>query len=157
VNSRRISRRRRSLIIVAVLVLETVAMRLRGYRIGGNLVVRCRRGHLFTTIWLPGASLKAVRLGWWRLQRCPVGNHWSIVTPVKESDLSDEEKRIAHDHRTSGSPNALGAAARTLGNIPEHRPREGCCFETVVSQQVADLDVRVAVVAVPDVTACSEE
>jgi hypothetical protein len=99
VNSRRISRRRRSLIIVAVLVLETVAMRLRGYRIGGNLVVRCRRGHLFTTIWLPGASLKAVRLGWWRLQRCPVGNHWSIVTPVKESDLSDEEKRIARDHR----------------------------------------------------------
>jgi hypothetical protein len=85
--------------VVAALVLESVAMRLRGYRIGGNLVVRCRRGHLFTTIWLPGVSLKAVRFGWWRLQRCPVGHHWSIVTPVKESDLSDDEKQIAREHR----------------------------------------------------------
>jgi hypothetical protein len=85
--------------VVSALVLESVAMRFRGYRIGGNLVVRCRRGHLFTTIWLPGVSLKAVRFGWWRLQRCPVGHHWSIVTPVKESDLSDDEKQIAREHR----------------------------------------------------------
>jgi hypothetical protein len=26
--------------------------------------VRCRRGHLFTAIWIPGISFKAVRLGW---------------------------------------------------------------------------------------------
>ena len=96
---RRVSRRRRSLIIVAGILLESVAMKLRGYRVGGNLVVRCRRGHLFTTIWLPGASLKAIRLGWWRLQRCPVGKHWSVVTPVKESELSEDERRIAGEHR----------------------------------------------------------
>ena len=92
-------RRRRSFIIVAVILLEPVAMWLRGYPIGGNLVVRCRRGHLFTTIWLPGASLKSVRFGWWRLQCCPVGKHWSIVTPVKKSELTENDKRIASEHK----------------------------------------------------------
>lgn len=89
-------RRRRSLIIVAALLLEPLAMKIRGYPLGGNLVVRCRKGHLFTTIWLPGVSLKSIRFGWWRIQRCPVGKHWSIVTPVKEADLSGDEKRIAN-------------------------------------------------------------
>jgi hypothetical protein len=94
-----ISRRRRSLIVVAALLLEPVALRLRGYRMGGNLIVRCRQGHLFTTIWLPGVSVKAFRLGWWRFQRCPVGRHWSFVTPVRESELSEDEKRRANEHR----------------------------------------------------------
>lgn len=94
------SRSRRLLIIVAAFLLEPVALKLRGYRMGGrNLVVRCRRGHLFTTIWVPGASLKSIRLGWWRFQRCPVGKHWSIVSPVKESELTEEEKRVAGEHR----------------------------------------------------------
>jgi hypothetical protein len=35
-------RRRRLLIFGAAVLLEPVAMKLRGYRIGGNLVVRCR-------------------------------------------------------------------------------------------------------------------
>lgn len=74
-------------------------MKLRGFPIGGNLVVRCRKGHLFTTIWLPGASVKALRLGWWRFQRCPVGKHWSVVTPVRESDLGPNEKRTASEHK----------------------------------------------------------
>jgi hypothetical protein len=96
----RISRRRRRLlIVVTAILLEPVAMRLRGYRMGGNLVVRCRKGHLFTTIWLPGASLKSIRLGWWRFQWCPVGEHWSIVGPVKESELSQDEKRIAGERK----------------------------------------------------------
>jgi hypothetical protein len=93
------SRRRRSLIIAAAFLLEPVALKLRGYRIGGNLVVRCRKGHLFTTIWVPGASLKSLRFGWWRFQRCPVGKHWSIVTPVKEAELSDEERRVASENK----------------------------------------------------------
>jgi hypothetical protein len=86
-------------IVVVAIVVWTVAMRFRGYRIGGNVVVRCRQGHLFTTIWVPGASLKSIRLGWWRFQRCPVGHHWSLVTPVKESELSDDEKRLASEHK----------------------------------------------------------
>lgn len=92
-------RKRRSLVIVAAALLEPVVMKLRGYRMGGNLVVRCRQGHLFTTIWVPGASLKAVRLGWLRFQRCPVGKHWSIVTPVKESELTEDERREAAEHK----------------------------------------------------------
>jgi hypothetical protein len=93
------SRRRAAVVVVTTIALETLAMRLRGYPIGGNVVVRCRQGHLFTTIWLPGASLKSLRLGWWRYQRCPVGRHWSIVTPVKQSDLTAEDRRIAGENR----------------------------------------------------------
>jgi hypothetical protein len=44
------SRRRRQLLFFAGVLLEPVAMKLRGYRIGGHLVVRCREGHLFTTL-----------------------------------------------------------------------------------------------------------
>jgi hypothetical protein len=97
--SRRRRRRRRLLIFGVAVWLEPVAMKLRGYRIGGNLVVRCREGHLFTTIWIPGASLKSLRFAWWRFQRCPVGKHWSIVTPVKESELTEDEKRTASEHK----------------------------------------------------------
>jgi hypothetical protein len=74
----------------------------RGFLFGADTVVRCRAGHLFTTTWIPGASFKALRLGWWRLQRCPVGTHWSVVTPVRNSDLTPEEQRHAaarHDRR----------------------------------------------------------
>jgi hypothetical protein len=91
-------RRRAAIIVVAAIPVESVALRLRGYGIGGNVVVRCHKGHLFTTIWLPGASLKSLRLGWWRFQHCPVGHHWSLVTPVKESELTEDEKRIAREN-----------------------------------------------------------
>lgn len=79
-------------------------MRARGYPIGGNLVVRCQRGHLFTTLWIPGASIKALRLGWVRFQRCPVGHHWSLVTPVKKSELTAKEERRARSRRDRRLP-----------------------------------------------------
>ena len=92
------------LVVVIVIVGATYAIgiavaRRRGYNAGGNVIVRCRRGHLFTTIWIPGASLKAVRLGASRWQHCPVGDHWSVVTPVREAELTDEERAIAARHR----------------------------------------------------------
>jgi hypothetical protein len=89
-------------VVVLTLAAETRALASRGYGIGGNVVVRCRRGHLFTTIWIPGGSLKAIRLGWVRIQRCPVGGHWDLVTPVRLSELTDEERQSAercHDVR----------------------------------------------------------
>jgi hypothetical protein len=86
--------------VVAVLAVGTVAARRSGYSgMGRNTIVRCRAGHLFTTIWIPGASLKSVRLGPARLQRCPVGKHWSLVVPVRDSQLSDEEKQAASEQR----------------------------------------------------------
>jgi hypothetical protein len=83
------------------LLLDAAAPALRGYR-PGNVVVRCRDGHLFTTLWIPGVSLKAVRLGPWRVQRCPVGRHWSLVTPVSRAALTSGEASAAdsvHDIR----------------------------------------------------------
>jgi hypothetical protein len=80
------------------LVVGTFVARRRGYSVGGNTVVRCRKGHLFTTIWIPGASIKAIRLGWARLQRCPVGKHWTLVTPVRNADLTDVERQFAREH-----------------------------------------------------------
>jgi len=86
-------------LVIGVYLVGTLVARRRGYNMGGNVVVRCRQGHLFTTIWVPGLSIKSIRLGWARVQRCPVGPHWSLVTPVKESELSDEDLSWAHQHR----------------------------------------------------------
>ena len=93
-------RKRFALTVAAVGVLvETIAITRLGYPVAGNVVVRCRRGHVFTTIWVPGASIKSARLGPWRLQRCPAGGHWSLVTPVRRSDLSRKQLRIADQTR----------------------------------------------------------
>ncbi len=83
----------------SLIAFATAVLRRRGYRLGRSTVVRCRKGDLFTTIWIPLASFKSLRLGWWRLQYCPVGRHWSLVAPVKETDLSEQELLAAHQHR----------------------------------------------------------
>jgi hypothetical protein len=96
------ARRRRGqvlAVVVVVYVVGTVVARALGYRVGGNAVVRCREGHLFTTIWIPGVSVKSLRLGWFRWQYCPVGRHWVFVRPVKEAMLSDTDRAFAEQHR----------------------------------------------------------
>src|SRR5690242_10096211 len=97
---------RRSLLIagaIAVTAAEAaVVARRRGRLLAVDTVVRCHSGHLFTTWWIPGVSVKAVRLGPWRIQRCPVGNHWSLVTPVTTARLGADELAAAaglHDVR----------------------------------------------------------
>jgi hypothetical protein len=55
-------------------------------------------------MWIPGASIKAIRLGPARLQHCPVANHWSLVTPVKVSSLTDDERRSAEAVHDLGIP-----------------------------------------------------
>lgn len=92
------------LAVIALLVVGTIVARRRGYRVGGEVVVRCRGGHLFTTIWIPGASFKAIRLGWVRLQYCPVGHHLTFVVPVREDDLTPEERRMAAMHHDARLP-----------------------------------------------------
>jgi hypothetical protein len=91
--------KRRRLLLLAGLLAEPLAMWARGYPIGGKLIVRCRDGHLFTTIWVPSASVKALRLGWVRLQWCPVGRHWTLVTPVRDTELTAKEQRRARAQR----------------------------------------------------------
>lgn len=93
------------LLVVALLVASSRYMRRKGYSgVGGETIVRCRDGHLFTTIWVPGASFKSVRLGWMRYQHCPVGNHWTFVVPVSEAELTEAEKRFAAEHHDVNIP-----------------------------------------------------
>lgn len=84
--------------VAGTIALETLFMRRRGYSIGLHAAVRCREGHVFTTIWIPGASLKAIRLGALRFQYCPVGRHFTVVRPLKESALTDEVVAVARLH-----------------------------------------------------------
>lgn len=77
----------------------TLAGRLAGYKFGRNMVVRCQKGHLYTTIWIPGVKLKGLEFGFARYQRCPVGNHWGLALPVKEDQLSEEERQEAASHK----------------------------------------------------------
>jgi hypothetical protein len=92
------ARRRAGKIAAAAVLLETAGLWLRARRLGGNVIVRCRAGHLFTTIWIPAASVKSLRLIWWRVQYCPVGRHWSLVTPVNQANLTEDERRTARGH-----------------------------------------------------------
>ena len=86
------------LIITGVVVGVTLIGRRSGYNFGTNTVVRCRQGHLFTTIWIPGVKLKELDLVVARVQRCPVGQHWSLVVPVRDADLTDAERQFAREH-----------------------------------------------------------
>jgi hypothetical protein len=86
-------------------LLEALFLRRRtGSLVGLRTIVRCQRGHLFTTTWIPGASVKSLRLGPWRLQRCPVDHHWSIVRPVQVTKLSDAEREQARSVRDTLLP-----------------------------------------------------
>jgi len=77
---------------------------LRSHRPAGNGTVRCR-GHLFTTIWVPGTSLKPINLGWWRFHHCRAGHHWTIV-PLVEASGSIDGKSGARG-RAQGHPGFL--------------------------------------------------
>jgi hypothetical protein len=92
------------LVVVAVLVGSTLRARSRGYNFGSTVVVRCRAGHLFTTIWVPFVSAKAIRLGAVRWQRCPVANHWTFVMPVRDADLTEEDRVVAARYRDMPIP-----------------------------------------------------
>jgi hypothetical protein len=67
-------------------------------------VARCPQGHLFETPYIALVSFKAVRLGAERLQRCPVGKHWTRVTFVSPGELTEAEIAQAREHRTSPIP-----------------------------------------------------
>jgi hypothetical protein len=86
------------LIVVGVAVGGTLIARRLGYNLGVNTIVRCRQGHLFTTVWIPGIKLKELDLVVARVQRCPVGKHWSLVVPVREQDLTEAERQFALAH-----------------------------------------------------------
>jgi hypothetical protein len=97
-SSKRNRRLSATAVAVAGYVVATIVAQRRGYRFGRNTVVRCRQGHLYTTTWIPGASVKSLRLGPWRVQWCPVGRHVDLVHPVKDADLTEAEREFAASH-----------------------------------------------------------
>jgi len=62
---------------------------------GPVVIVRCMRGSLFETVWIPLVSLNAIRLGPLRIQRCPIHRRVEIVQLVKPATLSDAERAEA--------------------------------------------------------------
>ena len=94
--SRRVAR---TILIAAIVAVGgTLIARRLGYNLGTTTVVRCRQGHLFTTVWIPGVKLKELDLVVARIQRCPVGRHWSLVVPVRDKDLTEAELQSAREH-----------------------------------------------------------
>jgi hypothetical protein len=87
------------LVMIGLIVVGTLIARRLGYKLGGKTVLRCRQGHLFSTMWIPGVKFEAVDLGVARMQRCPVGRHWTLVVPVRDAELTDEELARARGHR----------------------------------------------------------
>lgn len=90
--------------VVVFLLVGTVVARRRGSTLGGSTIVRCAAGHVFTTVWLRSGSRKSIRLGWWRIQQCPVGDHWTIVAPVRKAELTPAERESAAQYRDVRSP-----------------------------------------------------
>jgi hypothetical protein len=92
-------RQKRFAVAAGAVGVFTAVGRAAGYRFGFNTPVRCRAGHLFTTIWFPGVNLKALDFGFGRVQHCPVGHHWTVVRPVRDADLSPRDRIRAAAHR----------------------------------------------------------
>jgi hypothetical protein len=99
---------------------------LRARRPGGNAIVRCSSSHAYTTIWIPAASVKSLRLGWWRLQRCPVREHWSIASPVRDFDRPSAKSAWRASTVTPGSRDfpAFGTARQPLSRRRRHLARD---------------------------------
>ena len=79
------------ILVALILIIPFILAKKKGYDLGSDTIVECKKGHLFSTTWVPGVSLKAVRLGFYRFQFCPVGRHWTLVRPVNRQDLSEEQ------------------------------------------------------------------
>lgn len=96
------SKRTRRLVITGTIAayyaIGTVVAVRRGYSFGRSVPVRCHRGHLFATVWIPGASVKSLRLGLWRVQWCPVGRHVALVRLLKYGSLSGAERTFVSGH-----------------------------------------------------------
>lgn len=82
-----IARRRGVAVALGLTAVEAALVsHRRGFLFGVRTEVVCRRGHRFSMRWIPGVSLTSIRLGPWRVARCPAGRHWTVVTPVRSDD-----------------------------------------------------------------------
>ena len=86
------------LVVAGVIAGGTLIARRLGYNLGTSTIVRCRQGHMYSTVWLPGVKFKELDLAVARVQRCPVGRHWSLVVPIRDVSLTEEERQYALAH-----------------------------------------------------------
>ena len=87
-------------VIVAVIIVKVAVSKVKKRpALGGTILVRCSKGHVFRTTWSPLGSLTSIRLGSRRFQHCPVGHHWTFVTPVSDTDMTTEERTSVREHR----------------------------------------------------------
>jgi hypothetical protein len=93
-----------ALLLIFGIILGRIWVLSRRRGAGPRVVVQCQAGHLFTTTWIPFMSIKAIRLGLVRFQFCPVGRHWSLVTIVRDEDLSDWQRKLADQYDDGGVP-----------------------------------------------------
>jgi len=77
---------------IVAIAFEAMLLSKRGYApFGGRVRVRCRAGHEFQALWIPGVSLFSLRLGPKRFMRCKAGRHWSLVTLIGPDGAGDAE------------------------------------------------------------------
>jgi hypothetical protein len=86
------------IIVVAALLAFAVGAMVasrKGFKRDGEVVARCRQGHLFTTVWVGRFSWRQLDLGFAKIQRCPVDGRLTVVRPADVSALTPEQKRAA--------------------------------------------------------------
>jgi hypothetical protein len=64
----------------------------------------CLRKRSLCSSRLPGESLKAILLGWGETAAMSSGDHVTFVTPVRDSDLTDAQRRFAQEHSEGRIP-----------------------------------------------------
>jgi hypothetical protein len=58
-------------------------------------IVRCSQGAYYESLWVPLISFKSIRLGSYRLQKCPVHGKWELATIVPEDEISEKVRKEA--------------------------------------------------------------
>ena len=69
-----------------------------------RVIVRCSAGALYSTVWQPFVSFKALRFGSRRLQRCPVHHRFELTQRVDPATLTEDERAQALATQDSGLP-----------------------------------------------------
>ncbi len=91
-------------LVIALSAFMYARARRHGIQRGATRIARCSAGHLFTSTVIPGASLRALRLGSQRYQRCPVGDHMALASWVDPNTLTPEQRAAAEAVRDSRIP-----------------------------------------------------
>lgn len=119
-SKRRRKRRFGLALALAGALVEALAIRRRGYGVAGNVVVRCREGHLFTTLWIPGgiAQVGSSRVG--QVPALPGGPALEPRGPGGARRLERLRAPIS-----SGAPRRANSLTSHFSDVPHDRSSSG--------------------------------